>query len=107
MAEDTKKVLTFEEVANSVKDNVESDRKRLLEVVDAMENLIENDSNAALVMIEQMVKAHDVLNRMTQQTANLAAMLLKDKMRVLPDDENDSVFNDIGEDAFSVKHEEN
>lgn len=107
MAEDTKKVLTFEDVANSVKDNVDSDRKRLLEVVDAMENLIENDSNAALVMIEQMVKAHDVLNRMTQQTANLAAMLLKDKMRVLPDDENDSVFKDIGDDAFAVKHEEN
>lgn len=100
--EDEKKTPTFEEVAETILKHVNDDRASLLEVVDAMKKVAEDSPETALVFCEQIVKAHDVLNKQTSQAASLAALLLKEKIKKEDGDEREDIWSDMG-DAFPSK----
>ncbi len=104
MKDEDQKTPTFEEVTADILGNVREDRVRLLDVVTSMQKVAEECPEAALAMCEQIVKAHDVLNKMTQQAANLAGLLLKDKHKDDGKDGKDGIWEEIG-DAFDQKRE--
>jgi hypothetical protein len=95
--EKTSTELTFEEIASDVIADSKQDREKFLEVIEAMQNLASTNADIGVIMMEQIVKGYDVLNKMNAQRSALASVVLKSRRTLQDTDQNEDVFGDIGD----------
>lgn len=90
-------LLTFEDVAANIISEQKADREGFLEVIEGMKQLATENSETSIMMVEQIVKAYDVLNKMAMAKLGIANSILKSNKSVKDENENDDVFSEIGD----------
>lgn len=86
--------VTFDGAVSDVLEDAKKDRNDFLEVLQAMRDLAQTNTEVGLAMMEHIVRGYDVLNKMTAARANLAALILKGKKGAT--EEGETVYDDIG-----------